>query len=104
MLTHMLSVCLMSIKCILYLYIVQVLILNISERSMNRLISNRNKLRSTMELYELTPDDVAKMLMVSKNTVNQWRSISSRMMPNNMMGLLNYKIEEMRSDADTTDE
>ena len=70
----------------------------------DRLISNRIKLRSIMELYELTPNDVSAMLLVSVSSVNMWRSISSNRMPDNMMILLNYKIEEMRSNANYTDE
>jgi len=61
----------------------------------DRLINNRIKLRSIMELYELTSEDVAKLLGVSKHTVNMWRSVSSKMMPDNMLDLLNYKIAEI---------
>lgn len=58
---------------------------------------NRAQLRSIMELYALTPEDVSDLISVSKHTVNKWRS-SLGVMPDNLMDLLNYKIAEIDSD------
>lgn len=54
--------------------------------------SNRAKLRSLMELYELQPMDVAGMLDRSVATVNSWRSVSHIDIPDNLLTLLEYKL------------
>lgn len=53
---------------------------------------NRAKLRSLMELHDLTSSACADLLGVSIFTINSWRSRNGNPMPDNMLELLEYKL------------
>lgn len=55
--------------------------------------SIRVRLRSFMELNELTAEDVSEMLDVSLSTVYMWRSKTGTEMPENLFELLRLKTE-----------
>lgn len=52
----------------------------------------RVRLRSFMEMHQLTSQGVADLLDVSVHTVNMWRSKGGTEMPENLFELLKIKV------------
>lgn len=59
-------------------------------------MENRQKLRLIMAEHDLKCGDVAVMVGASKNTVRQWASKSGSNISDQMIELLQYKINEKK--------